>query len=84
MSIHLYFNTDNDRTELDPDGVDLADLAHAQKEALSLLGRMLQDAAGDGLWRGKDWKIWVTDAPNGGGHVFFELQVSASKLTEPV
>jgi hypothetical protein len=79
MSIHFYFHTEGDRTELDPDGVELTDLAHAQKETLGLLGRMLRDAAGDRLWQGKDWEIWVTDAPNGEGHVFFRLQLSASK-----
>ena len=70
MGTRFYFNSENDHTELDPDGVELADVAQARKEALALLGRMLQDADGDGLWRGKDWKLWVTDAPNGAGYVF--------------
>ena len=71
MRTRYFFHTENDRTELDPDGVELADITHARKEAVALLGRMLQDAEGDNLWRGKDWKVWVTDAPNGDGYVFF-------------
>lgn len=83
MGTRFYFNSDNDRTELDPDGVELADIAHAQKEALVLLGRILQDADGDGLWRGKVWRLWVTDAPNGAGNVFFNLQLTAARPSEP-
>jgi hypothetical protein len=79
MNTRFYFNSENDHTELDPEGIELTDVAQAQKEALGLLGRMLQDALGDGLFRGKDWKVWVTDAPNGNGYVFFHLTVSATK-----
>jgi hypothetical protein len=82
MATHFYFNSENDHPDLDPDGIELPDLATAQKEALRLLGRMLQDADGDGPWKGKVWSVWVTDAPNGAGHVFFKLQLSASKPAE--
>ena len=49
MANLFYFNSENDHPDLDPDGIELPDIAAAQKEALSLLGRMLQDAEGDGL-----------------------------------
>ena len=52
MAAHYYFNSENDHPDLDPDGIELPDMAAAQKEALRLLGRMLQDADGDGLWHG--------------------------------
>ena len=83
MASRFYFNSENDHPDLDPDGIELVDMAAAQKEALRLLGRMLQDAEGDGLWQGKGWSVWVTDAPSGSGHVFFKLQLSATKPTEP-
>jgi hypothetical protein len=83
MATLFYFNSENDHPDLDPDGIELPDIAAAQKEALRLLGRMLQDADGDGLWQGKDWSVWVTDAPSGTGHIFFKLHLSATKPTEP-
>ena len=52
MASLVYFNSENDHPDLDPDGIELPDMAAAQKEALRLLGRMLQDADGDGLWHG--------------------------------
>ena len=83
MGKRFYFNSRDDRIDLDPEGIELADLEHAQKEALRSLGKILQDAVGDTLWHGKVWEVWVTDAPNGAGHVFFKLQLSATKPTEP-
>jgi hypothetical protein len=83
MSTRFYFNSENDHTDLDPEGIELANIEQAQKEALGLLGRMLQDTNGDGFWRGKDWKVWVTDEPNGKGYVFFDLRVSANMHSKP-
>jgi hypothetical protein len=83
MATLFYFNSENDHPDLDPDGIELSDIAAAQREALHLLGRMLQDAEGDGLWKGKEWSVWVTDAPSGDGHIFFKLHLSATKPTEP-
>ena len=83
MGKRFYFNSRDDRTDLDPDGIELPDIAQAQKEALLALGRMLQDDDGETLWRGEVWEVWVTDAPNGAGHVLFKLQLSATKPTEP-
>jgi hypothetical protein len=82
MHTRFYFNSEDDHTELDPEGIELTDMAHAQKEALGLLGRMLQDTTGDALWQGKNWRVWVSDAPNGAGHVFFNIQVSATTPTQ--
>jgi hypothetical protein len=50
MASHFYFNSENDHPELDPEGIELPDIAAAQREALRLLGRMLQDADGDGIF----------------------------------
>jgi len=83
MASVFYFNSENDHPDLDPDGIELPDIAAAQKEALQLLGRMLQDAEGGNLWQGKDWSVWVTNAPRGKGHVFFKLQLSATMPTKP-
>ena len=44
MSSRFYFNSEDPRTELDPDGIELANIEEGQKEALGLLGRLLQDA----------------------------------------
>ena len=82
MTTLFYFNSENDHPDLDPDGIELPDIAAAQREALRLLGRMLQDAEGDGLWKGKEWSVWVTDAPSGAGHIFFKLHLSATKPKE--
>ena len=82
MHTRFYFNSEDDHTELDPEGIELTDMAHAQKEALGLLGRMLQDAPAIPFGKAKDWRVWVTDAPNGEGHVFFNIQLSATKPTQ--
>jgi hypothetical protein len=83
MASLFYFHSESDHSCLDPDGTELADVAAAQQEALGLLGRMLQDDDGACLWQGRGWSLWVTDAPNGAGHVFFKIQLSASAPTEP-
>ena len=83
MSSRFYFNSEDDRTELDPDGTELANIEEGQKEALALLGRLLQDAEGRSLWQGKAWRVWVTDGPNGAGNLLFDLQVSANKPNAP-
>lgn len=83
MSVRYYFNCEHDHAELDPDGIELPDIAAVRKEALRFLGEMLRDYDGDDLQHGKCWKIWVTDAPGGGGQVFFNLRLSASEANEP-
>ena len=50
MASHFYFNSENDQCDLDPEGINLPDLAAAQNEAIYSLGRILQDN-GDTLWR---------------------------------
>ena len=83
MAAHYYFNSENDHPDLDPDGIDLPDNRGCAKRG-SLVAR--SDAArcnGDGLWRGKAWTVWVTDAPSGKGHIFFKLHLWATKATEP-
>ncbi len=83
MANRFYFNTENDHTELDPEGTELSDLAEARNQALALLGQMLTDADRSSPW-GKPWRVWVTDGPGGSGNVLFTLQLSAFGDAEQV
>lgn len=73
----FYFNVENGRSELDPDGTDFADVEQARNGAVVLLGEMITDAYGLSSWNGIPWKVWVSDGPNGTGHVLFAVQLSA-------
>ena len=73
----FYFNVENGRSELDPDGTDFADVEQARSEAVVLLGEMIRDAYGQSSWNGTPWKVWVSDGPNGNGNTLFTIQLSA-------
>ena len=62
-----YFNVQDGHTTLDDVGLELATLAEARQLAIVHSGEILRDGASDGLWAGKPWRMWVTDAPAGGG-----------------
>jgi ATP/maltotriose-dependent transcriptional regulator MalT len=72
-----YFNLRDGRDSLDEEGSELADIHAARKKAVTLSGEVLRDGAGDSLWDGATWKLWVTDAPAGKGKTFFTLSFSA-------
>ena len=72
-----YFNFQDGHTTLDDVGHELASLAEARKMAIEHSGEILQDGASEGLWAGEPWRMWVTDAPNGGGKTLFTLRFSA-------
>ena len=67
MPTRFYFNSENDYGELDAEGTELSGLAEARNQAIKLLGEMLLDSEYDSPWNGRAWKIWVSDAPGGGG-----------------
>jgi hypothetical protein len=73
----FYFNTETERSELDPEGTELANVDQARCEALVLLGEMVRDAYRYSAWNGTPWKVWVSDGPCGGGRVLFTVQLSA-------
>jgi hypothetical protein len=72
-----YFNLKDGRESLDNDGTDCTDIKTARKKAVTLSGEVLRDGAGESLWAGEAWKMWVTDAPGGKGKTFFTLHFSA-------
>jgi hypothetical protein len=74
----FYFNTENDHSDFDPEGIELANLDQARSAALVLLGEMIRDVYGHSTWNGTPWKAWVSDGPRGNGHVLFTLQLSAA------
>ena len=73
-----YYNIHDGRTILDDDGVDLPDLAAARDMAILNSGEILKNGAGPAMWAGEPWRLWVTDAPNGGGKTLFTLTFSAT------
>jgi hypothetical protein len=78
-----YFHTRDSRTMLDDEGVELPGLKAAREAALVNSGEILKNGAGPGMWSGTPWRMWVTDAPNGGGKTFFTLTFSATEGEEP-
>ena len=72
-----FFNLKDGRTSLDDEGTELADIDAARREAVTYAGSTLRDGAGDSLWNGEPWRLWVTDQPNGEGKTFFTLHFSA-------
>jgi hypothetical protein len=74
-----YFNLKDGRVLLDQDGSEFPDIHAARKEAVRYSGEVLRDGAGEALWAGELWKLWVTDEPNGKGNTFFTLTFSATE-----
>lgn len=79
-----YFNVHDGRTILDDEGVELADLTAARQMAILNSGEILKNGAGPAMWTGVPWRMWVTDAPGGGGKTFFTLKFSAAEGEDPV
>ena len=74
-----YYNIRDGRTILDNEGVELPDLAAAREMAILNSGEILKNGAGPAMWAGEPWRMWVTDAPNGGGKTLFTLTFSATE-----
>jgi hypothetical protein len=72
-----YFNLKDGRLSLDEEGIEFPDIHAARKEAVRYSGEVLRDGAGESLWAGEPWRLWVTDAPGGKGNTFFTLSFSA-------
>jgi hypothetical protein len=74
----FYFDTENDHTQLDPDGTEFANVDQARSEALVLLDELIRDAYGHSAWNDVPWTVWVSDGPSGSGRVLFTVQLSAA------
>ena len=73
----LLLHLKDGRTVLDEEGTELADIQSARKMAVTYSGETLRDGAGESLWRGQPWRLWVTDQPRGEGKTLFTLSFSA-------
>ena len=51
MGTRFYFNSDNDHTELDPEGTEVRDADQARREAIALAAQMLLNGSGEALCR---------------------------------
>ena len=58
---HYFFHIDAARHYADTDGVELADLAAARREALRIIGELMIDNTMDDLWSGGEWVMTVAD-----------------------
>jgi Domain of unknown function (DUF6894) len=72
-----YFHLEDGRRLLDDTGLDLADIAAVQNEAVRASADILKGGPRPTLWHGTPWQMWVTDKPNGEGKTFFTLRFSA-------
>jgi uncharacterized protein DUF6894 len=57
-----YFNVKDGKVILDAEGTELHDLEAARKMAVTVAGETLRDGAGESLWNGSPWEMWVTEA----------------------
>jgi hypothetical protein len=73
-----YFNVHDGSTILDEEGTEFPSLAAARNAAIVHSGEILKDGAAAALWAGEPWRMWVTDAPNGGGETLFTLRFSGA------
>jgi hypothetical protein len=60
-----FFNVDDGEPLIDEEGTELPDLESARQAAVILSGEILRDGSGTGLWRGKPWRLWVTEGRRG-------------------
>lgn len=74
-----YFHFENGRIYLDRDGVDLPNLKTIQAEATATVAAMLHEDGdtAEGVWSGRPLRLWVTDAPDGGGKTLFTLRITS-------
>lgn len=73
-----YLHLKNSVASIDYDGVDLPDMAAIRVEALRTVSQVLQEDDVDYLWHGISLRLWVTDAPGGGGNTLLALDVTAA------
>ena len=73
-----YFNTQNDKLELDLEGTELASMDQARMRGTGPIGRDGRDEYRHSAWNGTPWSIWVSDGPRGGGTVLFTVQLLAT------
>jgi hypothetical protein len=66
----FYFHIVDGNFSIDPEGVDLPDMAAVRAEAIASAGSILRDAGLDG-WVGEEWQM----------HVVNEAKVTVLKLT---
>jgi len=76
MALH-YFHHSNGSTILDHFGTDLPDLTSVRREALRGMRELTNLGAGDSLWSGEPWKLWVTHDPDGIGPPILTLELNA-------
>ena len=76
--MRYYFHIADGTTWLDHEGVDLKSLDDARAEALQTSMELLPGCAEEHIWSGEQWKLWVTDQPNGGGSTVLSLTFQAA------
>lgn len=74
-----FYHVHDGRHVLDDQGIELPDLMSARQMAIVHSGEILKDGTANPLWSGEPWRMWVTDAPNGGGRTLFTLRFEATE-----
>ena len=75
-----FFNHANGVRDLDAEGSDLADLAHARTEAVRYAAAVLKGAP-DEIWSGGTWRVEVTDVD--GAFLFAIVVLAVETATAP-
>jgi hypothetical protein len=60
----FYFHVENGNTDLDHDGVDIADVQQIRAEAIAAIADILRDADFSILLDDNHLRLWVTDQPD--------------------
>ncbi|MGY2047941.1 DUF6894 family protein [Methylobacterium sp. JK268] len=71
-----FFHIDEGRHHIDTDGVELADLEAARREALKVIGELMIDNAVGEIWSGREWLMRVADDT---GQELFTVRLSTDR-----
>jgi hypothetical protein len=77
---HFYFHILDGHSPADDTGLGLADLDHAETEALRLAGAVVKEEQPKEIWHGQKWELRVTDSPYlEGGRVLLTVCLTGSR-----
>ena len=70
-----FFHLQDDILSLDEQGIEFPDVNTAREEAVRACGEIIREIPVT-IRRGGEWRLWVTDQPDGSGNRVFTLTVA--------
>jgi hypothetical protein len=77
--MRYYFHVTDGQTIMDETGDEFSSLEAAKDSAIKTSSEMLRGLKHRvNFWSGEQWRLWVTDGPNGSGKTLLELKFAGS------